>query len=181
MPVLAKRSGAGYIGRTALMKYMYFLQTIKDVPLGYDFSLYSYGPFDSEVLADLSSAEALKIVDVDTVAFSGGYGYKIQPGSCATASENEASHLLDKHKKDIDWLFSVFGSLNSSELELVSTIVYADRENAEASTRMSIAEVTIRVNEIKPRFSREQIQKFVMDLLQKGVLIATVAGDAPRQ
>jgi hypothetical protein len=53
---LAKRSP---IGRTALMKYCYFLQALRGVPLGYNFSLYSYGPFDAAVLSDLGDAEAL--------------------------------------------------------------------------------------------------------------------------
>ena len=47
------------LGRTALMKICYLLQTLGDVPLGYHFTLYSYGPFDSDVLADLASAEVL--------------------------------------------------------------------------------------------------------------------------
>jgi hypothetical protein len=29
------------LGRTALMKYCYFLQTLRRVPLGYSFTLYS--------------------------------------------------------------------------------------------------------------------------------------------
>ena len=37
-------------GRTALMKFCYFLQSLRGVPLSYRFTLYSYGPFDSDVL-----------------------------------------------------------------------------------------------------------------------------------
>src|ERR1700733_8978318 len=87
IPALAERSTTGYIGRTALMKYMYFLQTLRRIPLDYHFSMYSYGPFDSDVLADLSSAEALDIVKMNAVEFSGGYGYQIYPGSQAEAAK----------------------------------------------------------------------------------------------
>ena len=52
--VLAARSKGGYMGRTALMKYMYLLQTVRGLPLNYRFTLYSYGPFDADVLVDLS-------------------------------------------------------------------------------------------------------------------------------
>jgi hypothetical protein len=36
------------------MKCLYFLQTVRRVPLRYHFGLYTYGPFDSDVLIDLS-------------------------------------------------------------------------------------------------------------------------------
>ncbi|MFZ1009828.1 MAG: hypothetical protein WAN65_23525, partial [Candidatus Sulfotelmatobacter sp.] len=141
LPVLAEHAPAGHIGRTALMKYMYFLQVVRGVPLGYSFSMYSYGPFDSEVLADLSSAEMLKIVDVTPVEFAGGYGYRIRSGSRSESAKLNAEHLLTNHSKDIDWLFTVFGNLNSAELELTSTIVYVDREFAGRKQHASISDV----------------------------------------
>src|ERR1041384_2648386 len=73
---LAEHSPAKWIGRTALMKYCYFLQVLRDVPLGYNFTLYSYGPFDSTVLSDLGNAEALGIIE-ETPMLT-GYGYKIK-------------------------------------------------------------------------------------------------------
>jgi hypothetical protein len=173
LPVLAERVAAGHIGRTALMKYMYFLQTVRAVPLGYSFSMYSYGPFDSNVLADLSSAETLNIVKVTPVEFSGGYGYRIASGPNAESAKKNASQFLMDHGKDIDWLLSVFGTLNSAELELTSTIVYVDREFARTGTRSSTSDIAARVSEVKPHFTREQVQGFVQDLLKKHVLVST--------
>ena len=57
------KSAKNAFGRTALMKLCYFLQEVKGVPLRYEFSLYSYGPFDSDVLADLQTAVELQILD----------------------------------------------------------------------------------------------------------------------
>jgi hypothetical protein len=175
LPVLAERAAAGHIGRTALMKYMYFLQVVRGVPLGYNFSMYSYGPFDSDVLADLSSGEMLNIVDVTPVEFSGGYGYRIRPGARAESAKRDARQFLMDHSKDVDWLFSVFGKLNSAELELTSTIVYVDREFAERKQHGSISDIAARVNEIKPHFTREQVREFVEDLLKQGVLTSTIS------
>jgi uncharacterized protein YwgA len=173
LPRLAELAPAGHIGRTALMKYMYFLQTVRAVPLGYNFSMYSYGPFDSDVLADLSSAETMRVVEVTPVEFSGGYGYRIRPGVRSEAAKRDAENFLARYAEDVDWLFSSFGGLNSAELELTSTIVYVDRESARKEQRLSVAEISARVNEIKPHFSRERVQEFVEDLKFKGVLIAT--------
>jgi len=155
------------------MKYMYFLQTIRGVPLGYSFSMYSYGPFDSDVLADLSSAEMMNIVDVAPVEFAGGYGYSITAGPKADLAKRSASQFLMEHGKDLDWLLSVFGRLNSAELELTSTIVYVDREFARMKQHVSISDVAERVNEVKPRFTRELVRGFVEDLLRQGVLMST--------
>lgn len=170
LTVLAERAPAGHIGRTALMKYMYFLQTLRGVPLGYNFSMYSYGPFDSDVLADLSSGEMLNIVDISAVQFSGGYGYRIVPGLRASSAKRNAAQFLTDHGEDIDWLFSVFGRLNSAELELTSTIVYVDREFSKEKQHASISEIAARVNEIKPHFTREQVGGFVEELLSRDVL-----------
>lgn len=173
LPVLAERVPAGHIGRTALMKYMYFLQTIRGVPLGYSFSMYLYGPFDSDVLADLSSAEMLSIVDVAHVEFAGGYGYRITPGPKAELAKRSAIQFLMDHGKDLDWLLSVFGKFNSAELELTSTIVYVDREFAKMKQHASISNIAARVNEVKPHSSHEQVRGFVEDLLRQGVLVST--------
>ena len=60
----------GKAGRTALMKFAYLLKALKCVPLDYRFTLYTYGPFDSDLLDDLSYAEALEAVQSSLVHFS---------------------------------------------------------------------------------------------------------------
>jgi len=158
------------------MKYMYFLQVVRGVPLGYNFSMYSYGPFDSDVLADLSSGEMLNIVDVTPVEFAGGYGYRIRPGARADSAKRNAAQFLVEYSNDVDWLFSVFGKLNSAELELTSTVVYVDREFADRKQRGSVSDIAARVNEIKPHFTREQVQGFVEELLRQDVLTSACRG-----
>jgi hypothetical protein len=173
LPVLAERAPAGHIGRTALMKYLYFLQVLRGVPLEYNFSLYSYGPFDSDVLADLSTAEALNIVNVTPVEFSGGYGYQIRVGSHAKSAKERADAFLKSYKNDVDWIFATFGDLNSAELELASTIVYVDRELQDHNQTAAEGDVAARVSEIKPHFSREQVVRFVGKLMKQRVLTST--------
>ena len=52
--VLARRleGRSPQFGKTVLMKFAYLLQEIYGIPLGYRFSLYTYGPYSKEVLAD---------------------------------------------------------------------------------------------------------------------------------
>ena len=58
------------LGRTQVMKLLYFLQELKGIPLGYDFRLFNYGPFDSEVLSDLSLACSSNAIVEETVLFN---------------------------------------------------------------------------------------------------------------
>jgi hypothetical protein len=116
----------------------------------------------------------LNIVNVAPVEFLGGYGYRISPGLRAEYAKGNANRFLKDHEEDINWLFDVFGGLNSAQLELTSTIVYVDREFAKKQQPLSIAQITARVNEIKPHFNREEIRGFVEQLLRQGVLISTV-------
>lgn len=173
LPTLAESAKFGHIGRTALMKYLYFLQTVREVPLEYSFSLYSYGPFDSDVLVDLGLAELLNIVEVSSVQFAGGYGYRIKAGTQAQSAKENAAHFLAAHKNDVEWLVSVFGNLNSAELELTSTIVYVDREFANRNQQCSLSDIATRVGEIKAHFTSRQIYDFAATLAKQGVLRLT--------
>jgi uncharacterized protein YwgA len=149
------------------MKLMYFLQTLKCVPLGYRFTLYSYGPFDSDVLSDLNEAELLGYVDSEVVNYVGGYGYEI------TASDSPStSGFLDEYRDAIDWVVSEFGSEGSAELELSSTIVYADRDEPVGS--QTVEELAKRVHEVKPHFDEARIVQRIERLKEKGLLKSIV-------
>jgi uncharacterized protein len=169
------------LGRTAVMKLCYFLQTLRNVPLGYRFTLYSYGPFDAGVLSDISSADALEGIESETVLYpSGGYGYEISPGTRRAAVRAMASDFIKKYSADIDWVVEQFGSSGSADLELLSTIVYADREAAQAKVRQSADALAARVQEIKPRFKRSDVQSKVEDLAQRHLLGSLKAAPGSR-
>lgn len=158
------------MGRTALMKYCYFLQTIRRVPLGYSFSLYSYGPFDSDVLADLNSAEAMGAVKTGIEYYSGGYGYRIEPGARTEVAKKWSQDFLGQYEGDIEWVLTEFGTYNSASLELASTIVYCDREAVAKSQTPSVDQLAQVVREVKPRFTEAQIRTMILELHKKGLL-----------
>lgn len=169
---LAEKS-SGNLGRTALMKFCYFLQTLRDVPLGYRFTLYSYGPFDSDVLADLDTAEALSAVESTVVPYQGGYGYEIKPSRQSEAALRSAVQFLEKYEKDIDWVVGEFRGLNSAALELVSTIIYVDQEAVSARKSLKIDDLIQRVKYVKPHFTERQIRSHAENLAAKSLLHST--------
>lgn len=167
---LAQQNPKGWVGRTALMKYCYFLQVLRDVPLGYRFSLYSYGPFDSAVLSDLGNCEALGIVKESAMLYNVGYGYQVRN----VISDEEISRLggafLKDHQEAIDWVLGEFGSLAAGELELSSTIVYIDQEASDTREHLAPAELTRRVRDVKPHFTETQVTNVAKSLIDRGLL-----------
>lgn len=160
---------AGF-GRTALMKYCYFLQELRGVPLGYRFSLYSYGPFDSDVLTDLGIVESLDAVKSTIEYFPGGYGYKIEPGMRAARLLELGSSFIADHQKDLEWLKAEFGGWSPGDLELASTLVYSDREADERGISLTIEQLAKRVNELKPRYQLSKIEDLAVRLHESGFL-----------
>ena len=169
--LLAQKKPA--IGRTALMKFCYFLQTLRRVPIGYHFTLYSYGPFDSDVLADLDTAEALGAVQASVSYYPGGYGYEIRPAGQCESAKQLAVQFLNQHETAIASVIDEFGNLSPAELELASTIVYIDREASSNQEQLHNEELVQRVRDVKPRFTEEQVRNQVSVLNEKKFLAPT--------
>jgi len=160
------------LGRTAFMKLCYFLQTLRKVPLGYRFTLYSYGPFDSAVLSDLSSAEALGGLRSETVLYpmQNNYGYEIVASKRSKAVKALATDFLQQYGSEIDWVIEQFANCGSADLELLSTIIYVDRESVMANETLTSEELTKRVHDVKPHVPESYIREKVADLHGRGFL-----------
>jgi len=161
------------LGRTALMKCMYLLQTVKGVPLGYRFQLYAYGPYDSTVLDDLGMAEVWGAVTETVVRYPSGYGYEVRPGLGADGLLGKAAPFLDEHAESVDWVVEQFKGYSAAGMELIGTMVWADREYQREGETRDRNELIKLVLEIKPRFSLEQARSIADHLQRLGVLVST--------
>jgi uncharacterized protein len=166
---MVKSAPGQSLGRTQVMKLFYFLQELNGFPLGYDFRLFNYGPFDSEVLSDLSSACGLGIVVEDTLLYPNGYGYAIKPGPRADRFEAilASDNVLGTQ---IDLVIREFGAHSASELELRSTVLFVDREFAGDVQEATADQISDRVKQIKPHFNTDTIRKRVLEMAEKGHL-----------
>jgi len=169
---ITERSPNKKLGHTAIMKLVYFLQTLKKVPLGYHFQLYMYGPYDSSVLGDLRYAEFLGIAKSETVSYPQGSGYLVSAGPEAERIKQRARGFLQRYEKDIEEVVQEFGDRSAADIEMLSTIVYADQELQEKNRRKPPREMAETVQKIKPRFTVKRIQEEVEALLDKGFLSA---------
>ena len=148
-------------GRTGLMKFAYLLQSVRNVPLGYRFRLYNYGPYDEQVLADANEATSVGLLESKLVTYQRGYGYEFSLGDSFEESEGELKKLALEFDSDIDWVIKKFGHESASRLELISTIVFA---LCDKQRRRDPDELKDRVHEIKPHFSKEVIAETIEEI-----------------
>ena len=113
------------LGKTAIMKHLFILQKVYKVPLGYDFEIYTYGPYSSEVMEDIDYAKQLDIVLVEREIYPGGFsGYSISPiEKLKSLLENEKATIA-KSNESINNVLETFGDRTARDLELLTTIIY---------------------------------------------------------
>ncbi len=158
------------LGRTQVMKLFYFLQELKGADLGYDFRLFTYGPFDSEVLSDLSTARIWDVVIEKTVVYTRGYGFEITLGPKADTYIDFIEDNDPKLATRVDEIVKEFGHLGAAELELRSTIIFVDREFASQDRNIAVDDIVERVRHIKPHFDAEIIRERVSGFEEKDYL-----------
>lgn len=160
------------VGRTALMKCLFFLKVVKHVPMPYSFGLYTYGPFDSDVLDDLQYAEALGAVEGTLVQYPRARGYEYQRGPKLEEVEKQAKEFLARHEESIDWVLNEFGRRSAIDLEMASTLVYIDRVTNAKKAKATIADLARKVHEVKPHLAFDTIEREARSLKAKGLLQA---------
>jgi hypothetical protein len=166
---LATRKGG--LGRTAFMKLVYFLQTLRNVPLGYRFRIYTYGPFDDQVLDDLDRVEQQGAISSQYYECEHGTGYSIKADRRAVELAGTANDAVGG---DLDWVVGRFGAWSAVDLEIASTIVFVDRANARAGKTSTGDDMARAVHAVKPHLDFRRIRNTVEDL-QTDHLLRTVA------
>ncbi len=149
------------IGRTAVMKMMFFLQEIRNVPLQYSFRIYTYGPYDAQVLEDLRLTEFQGGVTCERKEWAGGSGVDIKPGENASKLIESKKNLVEQFSRDIDWVVENFGRRSAADLEVLSTIVFVDKsiENC-----VNLEAFAAKVHALKPHHTLSKINREIQSL-----------------
>ena len=154
-------------GKTALQKLIYLLQEVYGVDCGYDFSLYTYGPFTSQVLQDLDLVESFGGVKVNPVR-KGLDGYRIEPFDNDDRVQDQAREFLNGISEDIETLVAEYGGYSAKQLEMRATTIYVEREMKRDGKPVSLDDLVRLVHDIKPYFPGDEIKSVVEELLAKG-------------
>lgn len=156
------------LGRKAFQKIVHLSTTLGNVPTGYSFSYYIYGPFSRELSSDLELAEIAGVI-LSSQDLSTG-SYDIKPGELAPSAEKHASDYLGSYEAKLAKVLAAFGNKPAKSLELYSTIVFV--EFAEPILLNDDAAMIKRINSLKPKYSDSEIASaihFIRDFKNQAV------------
>jgi len=156
-------------GRTALQKFIYFLQELYQVDCGYDFRFYTYGPFACEILCDLDTLESCKGIHAEFVGGYGGYDYT--PSSMSERFKSKEPDFLRENEDKINKMLLQFGNYQAKDLELYATIVWVDRSLKAKKKERDENIIASLVNDLKPKFDRSEIDTKVSWLEGRGYIL----------
>lgn len=143
------------INKTNLVKLIYLLQENFNVPVGYDFSLHTYGPFAKEVLDDL---DYLLYLDAVKTEVADGI-FNILPGESSAINYiyKKAKHFIEVNKEKINNIVKKFGLLPTKSLELITTIHFVINDFKKNNIEFTEEDIARLIHEIKPFFSEDEV------------------------
>jgi len=110
------------LGKKALQKVVHLASEISGADFGYEFRLYTYGPFSRELASDVDVMDSIGLVAVNFNPTRNGYEISAKP---------EASTLIEvfieeypEEKENIDKIISIFGNRLAKDLELSSMLTF---------------------------------------------------------
>lgn len=161
----------GYLGRTALQKILYFLQT-SGVPMRYRFDIYHYGPYCDRITRDaewLLADEVLKDTSLSSERYS-----NYRPGPNAPELIRTHSFALEPHQSTITRVVRGLLPLQPEHLELLATLDYLFRQlKAGGGCGPWKERVIDRFLQVKKdKFTREAVASAYDSLVRAGLIEA---------
>ncbi len=160
-------------GKTALQKHMYILQTVYDVDCEYEFKMYNFGPYCSELQNNLDLVQHWGCINIA----QNGNGYIISTGEYDLL-KNKIQDFTEniKTKTALEQLKKDYGSPSTKILELKATIIYVDRDlrfnKEEHPSKDKICKI---VKQLKPKFEDAEILDAIDELTLKRHILTQVA------
>lgn len=159
------------LGKTAIMKSLYLLQTVYGVPLEYDFGIYTYGPYSQTVMSDIELAEYLGNIHVAPIYYANGInGYRINTTEAGREFVSEHHQVVELYNNAINNVITSFSQKSAKDLELYSTVVFVSASFENNGWYETPDEICDTVQRIKPHFSIEKIHTVYDDLVSQGFI-----------
>lgn len=143
------------MGKTAVMKTIFMLQQVKHVDLGCEFSIYTYGPYNADVMEDIDELVSEGFLS------SNAYCYKDYIGYTLSAIDSKVEAMPKLKNTDAVALKEILDFVkgkSAKELELYSTIIYVDDWYSKNENTNNTHAIIKKVHELKPHFSERVIQ-----------------------
>ncbi len=158
--------------KAALQRVIYTLQEMYSLPLGYDFSLYTYGPYSTDLTGDMEYTHYLGgIKEYYASGDSAAGSTVLKAGEKAGDFIREAQDFLKEHKvAPLDETLAKIGGFASYELDILATLhmIYRELDDRERNRNVLV----LKLKEIKPWANTHIVVKMLQFLVdQKKILI----------
>ena len=154
----------GDLGKTKLQKLVYLIKEVGKVPIGFNFRFYNYGPYSDNLAETLDFVTSLQGVNMRYDINQNMY--EISPGENASKLVDKADSELRPYYSTIDSILAAYGGKKVKELELITTILYANKYY-DAKSVTTLSKIT---RDLKPKFSTATIKEAIEKLSENDLL-----------
>ena len=140
--ITAKGSWAG---ETHLQMCLFLLQEMREVPTGYFFQIYRYGPYSFDLHDEIIQLRGDRIVSL----VPRKYGSSLKNSRISLKFRKHFPKTLEKYSADMDFIAEHFGNLNADGLGVLATAYYFILQDKASSDE----EIAKKVKKAKPYIS----------------------------
>ncbi len=144
-----------WCGETHLQKATYFLQRLLDVPTGFDFILYKYGPFSFDLREELAAMRADGFLDLAPQPMP--YGPSLVPTELSKKVRERFPKTLRRRTKELQFVADQLSAEGVMGLEQLATALYVTLEKDDVAPEQR----TEWIKNLKPHISIEDAAKSV--------------------
>lgn len=152
------KSKGSWCGETHVQKSTFFLQAMTGVDLGFQFTLYKYGPYSFDLSSALASLQAATLLKVEPTA---PYGSVLSPAPEWAELKAQYPKTVAEYSRHIDFITDWLASKNVAALERLSTALLVKLEASELETDEDRASL---ICELKPHVSQEEASQAIKEV-----------------
>ena len=148
--VEAMRNADSWAGETHIQKTVMFLQELLEIPLGYRFILYKYGPFSFDLREELASMRAGLMLDIEPNKYYG-------PSFTLDRRGKLAVKRSTGYEDAIEFIAQQVSAYDVQTLERLSTTYFVQSRDPD----LDETQVVSRVTALKPHISISEARNAV--------------------
>lgn len=148
-----------WCGETHLQKSVYFLQTMLNVPLGFEYIFYKHGPFSFELRDELAAMRGNLLL---TLEGKDPYGPSFAAGPAYDALKDQFEKTWEEYSDQLRFVAEKISQRDVTSLERLATALYVTQEmhNREPESR------AIEVTKLKSHISLDNARSAIDEVDQ---------------
>jgi uncharacterized protein YwgA len=146
------KENGSWCGETHIQKSTFFLKTLANVPVDFDFILYKHGPFSFDLRDELTAMTADGLLAMHSTY---PYGATLMVTNQGKELEKRYPKTLKKYNAGIGFVAEKLGAKGVVELEKLATALFVIKNRSGKKSKSEHAEM---INEIKPHVSLQEAE-----------------------